>query len=136
MNRRVLTLLAALLFVFAVHPAVTYAQDAATADIGFKFFASGKAMPAGTYELQINSDRSAFTLVPSAKGPSVILAAITRLGAPEAVNTDTRFVFDKVGDAYYLSEVWLPGEDGFLFYAAKEKHTHQIIKAIKKALKK
>jgi hypothetical protein len=132
MNRRVPSLLAAMMFVFVFYPAISYAQDAATADVGFKFVAAGKAMPAGKYDLRINGDRTGFTLVPAANGPSVMLVAITRLGAPEIMNADTRFVFDKVGDAYYLSEVWLPGEDGYLFYAAKEKHTHQVIKAMKK----
>jgi hypothetical protein len=127
MTRRVLAVLAAMVFVFVVSAAVTYAQEGAVADIGFKFVAAGKTMPPGKYDLTINSDRSAFTLAPDGKGAGVILVAMTRLAAPESPSSDTRFVFDKVGDNYFLSEMWLPGEDGYLFYAAKEKHTHQVV---------
>jgi hypothetical protein len=139
MNRRLLILLSALTFVFIVSPAASYAQDAettATADIGFKFIVDGKTMPAGNYVLEVSRDRDTIRLLPEGKGTGVILLTLTRLATPEQPNTGTRLVFDKVGNTDYLSEVWLPGEDGFLFYAAKEKHTHDIIKAIKKVIRK
>jgi hypothetical protein len=135
MNRRMLILLSALMFVFLVLPAASYAQNAentVTADIGFKFIAAGKTLPPGNYDLVVSRDRDTIRLMPETKGPDVFLLPITRLASPEVPNTDTRLVFDKVGNTSYLSEVWLPGEDGYLFYAAKEKHTHQIIKATRK----
>jgi hypothetical protein len=132
MNRRVVTLLVAMVFAFVVYPAVTYAQEGATADIGFQFVAAGKTMPPGNYILTANSDATAFTLASAGKGPGVIVAPMTRLAASEPPSSDTRFVFDKVGNTYFLSEVWLPGEDGYLFYAAKEKHTHATVKGQKK----
>ncbi len=67
------------------------------------------------------------------KGTGMFLTTITRLAAPEVSLVDAHLVFDKVGDTYYLSEVWMPGEDGFLLYAAKGKHTHTLIKFHKKA---
>jgi hypothetical protein len=133
MTRRVLTLLAAMVFVSVVYPAVSYAQEGATADIGFAFVAAGQTMPAGKYDLTSSSDASTFTLARAGGGGGVFLVPMTRLAAAEPPSNETRFVFDKVGSTYYLSEVWLPGEDGYLFYAAKEKHTHQIVKGQKKA---
>ena len=133
MTRRVLTLLAAMVFVSVVYPAVSYAQEGATAEIGFPFVAAGQTMPAGKYELMSNSDASAFTLSPVGQGHGVIIVPMTRLAAAEPPSGETRFVFDKVGNTSYLSEVWLPGEDGYLFYAAKEAHTHQVVKGQKKA---
>jgi hypothetical protein len=132
MNRRVVTLLAAMVLAFVVYPAVTYAQEGATAEIGFQFVAAGKTMPPGTYDLTANSDATAFTLAPQGKGAGVILVPMTRLAASEPPSGDTRFVFDKVGSTYFLSEAWLPGEDGYLFYAAKEKHTHTTVKGHKR----
>jgi hypothetical protein len=132
MNRRVVTLLAMMVLAFVVYPAVTYAQESTVAEIGFQFVAGGQTMPPGTYELTSNGDTSAFTLTPVGKGSGVVLLAITRLAAAEPPSGDIRFVFDKVGDTYYLSEAWLLGQDGFLFYAAKEKHTHQTIRGQKK----
>ena len=135
MNRRVFALMAVLALAFVACPAISYAQQTATADIGFKFIADGKTMPPGKYDLEVSNDSETFKLIPEGNGPDVFLLAITRLAAPEQPNNDTRLIFDKVGTTYYLSEVWLPGEDGYLFYAAKEKHTHQIVKAVKKVKK-
>jgi hypothetical protein len=52
------------------------------------------------------------------------LLVLTRLAAPHAKLPEGRLVFDKVGDTYTLSEMWLPDKDGFLLHATKEKHTH------------
>jgi len=133
MNRRFLVLLAVTALMFVAHPAVSQTQDSALATIGFSFVADGKTMPAGQYELKLNSDRSAFTLSASPKGSGVFITTITRLASPEAAAGDAHIVFDKVGETCYMSEVWLPGEDGYLVYAAKGKHTHQIVKGQKKA---
>ncbi|HEX7485084.1 MAG TPA: hypothetical protein VF332_02955 [Vicinamibacterales bacterium] len=87
----------------------------------------------GQYELQLNTDGTAFTLTAVPKETGVFVMAITRLAAADPPASDTHVTFDKVGSTYYLSEVWLPGEDGYLVYAAKVKHTHQTVKGTKKA---
>jgi hypothetical protein len=56
---------------------------------------------------------------------------ITRLGATEPPAAEARLVFDKVGAVSYLSELWMPGSDGYLVHAAKGKHTHVSVKATK-----
>ena len=132
MNRRFFVLLAVTALALVVHPAVGLAQDTALVTVGFPFVAEGKTMAAGPYELQLNIDRTAFTLTAAPKGTGVFLTTITRLASAEPPATDTHIVFDRVGNTYYLSEVWLPGEDGYLVYAAKGKHTHQVIKGQKK----
>lgn len=135
MHRRFLVLLAVAAFMFVVHPAVSQAQDTALVTVGFPFVADGKTMPPGQYELQLNSDHTAFTLTATPKETGVFVVAITRLAAAEPPAVDTHVTFDKVGSTYYLSEVWLPGEDGYLVYAAQGKHTHQTVKGTKKARK-
>jgi hypothetical protein len=53
---------------------------------------------------------------------------LTLLGA--AIHTskqDAHIVFDKVGEVYTLSEIWIPGEDGLLLVATKGKHEHKTI---------
>ena len=133
MKPRILVLLAATALLCLVLPAANYAQEAANVTINFPFMAEGKSMPAGQYDLQLNSDRTAFMLTASPKGSGMFLTTITRLASSDMGAGDARVVFDKVGDTYYLSEVWLPGEDGFLVYAAKGKHTHTLIKFHRKA---
>jgi hypothetical protein len=36
-------------------------------------------------------------------------------------------VFDRVGDERFLSEVWLPGEDGYLVRGTAAQHQHDIV---------
>ena len=38
-------------------------------------------------------------------------------------------VFDKEGELYYLSEIFMPGIDGFQVKGATGKHTHVKVKA-------
>jgi hypothetical protein len=119
MKRRVLVMLAATALLFVALPAASYAQETADVTISFPFVAEGKTMPPGHYELQLNTEATAFTLTAVPKETGVFVMAITRLAAADPPATDTHLTFDKVGSTYYLSEVWLPGEDGYLVYAAK-----------------
>lgn len=132
MKPRVLALLAAMVFALVAHPVLSYAQDVGFANIDFQFVAAGKTMAPGRCGLRVTTDRAALTLTPP-KGSGEFLVSITRLAAPEPASSETRLGFDKVGDIYYLSEVWLPGDDGFLVYAAKETHTHRTVKGEQKA---
>ncbi len=108
------------------------AQATLTFDAPAKFVAAGKTLDAGKYEVQFSADRLALTLLP-AKGAGVELPLVTRLAAPEKAPAEDRVVFDKVGDAYYLSEIWAGADDGYLVHATKEKHAHHVAKAQKKA---
>lgn len=108
---------------------VTYAQDISIVTMPFSFTAGNKMMPAGKYEVSLK-DQAVLTLTPE-KGQGTVLLVITRL-APLAPLTDARFVFDKVGNNYTLSEVWFPAQDGFLVYDTKTPHTHHVLKGEKK----
>lgn len=37
-------------------------------------------------------------------------------------------VFDVVGDKNVLSEIWIPGVDGYLIQVSKGHHTHKVVK--------
>jgi hypothetical protein len=106
-----------------------YGQTAASlkATIPFQFTAGGKVYPAGEYTL----DRDALAQIFTIKGPGNVsgLAMVsTRLaGAIHTTPADAHVVFDTIGQTYYLSEIWIPGEDGFLLHSTKEKHEHRIV---------
>ena len=103
-----------------------YAQESLTAEVPFKFIVGGKTHDAGKYEMRVMDGERAIEF----KGPSKdggFAEVMTRLAGTETHGIEGRLVFDKVGDNYYLSEMWLPDQEGFLVYAAKEKHTHHII---------
>ncbi len=113
--------------------AIAYAQITAATmsfETPFAFRVGGQTYQPGTYSLRISDDQTNFTVGP-AKGPEHVSLFVSRLGEPEAM-ADARLVFDKVGEQYYLSEVWMPGQEGYLVYAAREKHTHVKVKLSKK----
>lgn len=96
-------------------------------DTTFAFEVGGKVVPAGKYDIeQITQELLVFR---PAKGPAVEAKVITRLAQPATPLVEPKVVFDKVGDKYLVSEVWLPGRDGFLLAGTKEKHTHHAVKA-------
>ncbi len=115
--------------VFGGSPA--YAQDVGIAKMPFNFVVDNREMPAGTYELTV-SDQGVLMLTPQPKGKAVFIPVITRL-AQLQVSTEFRIVFDKVGEKYYVSEVWFPSDDGFLVKDTKEAHTHHVVKGERKS---
>jgi hypothetical protein len=110
------------------------AQGLLEANIPFTFTASGKAHHADRYDFRLSDDEQIVELSGPAKSGGFV-PVMTRLAAPATPLTDGRLVFDKVGDTYILSEMWLPEQDGFLIHVAKERHTHHVVKLQKHARK-
>ncbi len=54
-------------------------------------------------------------------GASVKVAFLTRLSSREG---NPQVVFDKDGDTYFLSEIYLAGKDGYHLQGAPGRHTH------------
>jgi hypothetical protein len=54
---------------------------------------------------------------------------VTRLSP--RTGEEAEVVFDVVGTDHYLSEVYMPGFDGYLLKAAESQHTHMKVKAKK-----
>lgn len=100
------------------------------AKISFSFTVKGTVLPPGDYEFVPGDNNNFVTIRPMGKGSSVEAMIITRIGGPiQAQTAEPHIVFDKIGERYFLSEVWLPGADGYLLHATNEKHTHQHVKA-------
>ena len=97
------------------------------AQVDFPFIVEGKTLPAGTYEFSRPDLSSDFRVTgPDHKG--VLAPIMTRLsGEMHTTPQDSHLVFDKVGEICYLSEIWIPGEDGYLLFAAKGIHTHKVL---------
>jgi len=118
---RVLSTLLAVAITFGV--SVAHAETEVVSNVPFAFKVGKATLPAGEYTLRTNGADLTVQLTP-AHGKSVVALAETRLGAPKRPLDEGRLVFDKLGDTYYLSELWAPGDDGFLLHLTKEKHTH------------
>lgn len=130
MKRGVFVLVLALALVAVVGGSVAVAQDVTIVNVPFKFTVANKVMNPGKYEVRVNEDRTMIMVTPE-KGNAVMVPAITRLGMQQQL-TDAKLIFDRVGDLYTLSEVWLPAEDGYLVHDTKQAHQHHIVPAEKK----
>jgi len=112
----------------AVAPSL-FADDALKAEIPFPFQVEAKSMPAGMYDLRVDVESGAVEVKGGSPSTTATALVMTRLGAhphPDA-KPHPHLVFDKVGDTYTLSELWLPGADGFLLHATKGEHEHRVI---------
>jgi hypothetical protein len=97
--------------------------------VGFPFMLSGKQLPAGRYTIEQPTSELLIFQEEKNGAPRIEAAVITRLAAPATPLTASKLIFDKVGNTYYLSEVWFRNRDGFLLYGSKEAHTHQGVTA-------
>ncbi len=98
------------------------------ANIPFQFTVEGKSLPAGQYEFIPSGNAETIRVVDQEKGLSSAALVVTRLGAGiHTTPKDAHIVFDKVGDTYFLSELWIPGIDGFLLHSTRGKHEHKTV---------
>ncbi len=119
-------------FAIVVSATLSSAQDVASVNLPFKFNIGKKVLDAGKYEFTVPADTTAALMITPVTGAPMVLPYITRLAAPETPLREPRFVFDKVGDEYFLSEIWLPDRDGYLIHDTKQPHSHHAVKGAKK----
>jgi hypothetical protein len=123
MQRRVFVTVAALVAAFVMGGAMAYAQTAA-AEFPFAFVAGGKEMTAGKYTVEVTT--AGPVLLRGQSGASGMMPVITTLGRHDK-DSDPEFVFDKIDGKLVLSEIWMPGKDGFLVLATKGPHEHAVL---------
>jgi hypothetical protein len=103
-----------------------YAQTTVKAQITFPFTVEGKALPAGQYVFTLQESGDVFRV--AGEGKDVLATVLTRLGGEmRSAPKGTHLVFDKVGELYLLSEIWVLGTDGYLLLATKGLHAHKTV---------
>jgi hypothetical protein len=117
------------LLVLTLGVVAAYAQrPRATVQIPFDFVAGGTELTAGTYYVSVDNSNPNLIVVRSDKGDHKGLCnVITRLSPSES--SKPQVVFDKVGEKRILSELYLPGLDGFQLAGTTSEHTHQKVSA-------
>lgn len=112
-------------------PGIGQAQtlNGARANIPFPFVVKSATLPAGQYDFLPGDNEQYVEIVPVNKGTTIEAVIMTRLGMPQnSGKENSHLVFDKIGDTYMLSELWIDGMDGFLLHATNTKHAHQNVK--------
>ncbi len=114
---------------FLLGSALLYGQEVhkISVDIPNAFTASGTQLPAGRYEVTLNGVMHQTVTFRSADGKNSATAMIsTAIAGDPDKPTEGKLIFDVVGGKYILSEVWMPGHDGYLitgYTNAAHKHS-------------
>lgn len=99
------------------------------AKVDFEFVAGSKTLPAGEYEFRKEDTTQTFRIQGMGKAGDIV-NIITELSSEVRQNPQgAMLVFDVVGDKYVLSEIWIPGLDGYLVQVTKGHHKHMVVKA-------
>ncbi len=111
MNRKTLSIMAALALMTVVGVASTYAQETKVkAHIPFAFSVSSSTLAAGDYSLgQLNQNA---WVIRNDEGGGAILTVVTPNGTNE--DNSAELVFERCGARYFLSEVRSPGETSLI----------------------
>jgi hypothetical protein len=132
MKKQILAAVVVAVFALGLAGSLAWAAGPISVDVPFSFIVKDKEMPAGRYAIRAEGHNQSELLIRSSEGGAgTFVPVIERLadtGAKEA-----RIVFDKMPDGKsYLSEVHVPGNDGFLVGVAKGRETHVTLSGKKK----
>jgi hypothetical protein len=116
----------------ALAAACLYAQSPITAQIPFAFHVGDSIFPAGSYTASTNTSGSAVLRLRAADGKATAMVLSNGLNWPGAP-TQPRFVFNKYGDEYYLSQVWTT-PDGNGRQLVQSRREAELAAAIKRSL--
>jgi len=107
MKRNVIGALMTLIVAFSIAVPVVNAQSTIlTANVPFAFSIGDKQLPAGAYAVR-EMDRA--TLIQSREGVHSVLGIYNYAGPSK--DDATKLVFSKVGDHYFLAEIWTSARD-------------------------
>jgi hypothetical protein len=107
---------------------LAHAGPLTKASIPFQFNAGGKVLPAGQYDFSFDGQQGVVTV--RGASDAALVKVLTRMAAGiHTTPADAHVVFDKVGETYKLSEIWIPEMDGFALNIEKGEHTHKMIDA-------
>jgi len=99
----------ALLLGLLLTTASAYAQTInVKADVPFKFVVAGRTLPKGEYTIRtLHGTDHALSIIGDGQKPSIFLAH----SCLSLKSVQTKLVFNRYGDRYFLSEIWTEGND-------------------------
>ncbi len=121
------TLVSAALIVLAIAAAGIGQENKLVVIVEFPFAVGDKTLPAGEYQFILDPTATAFRLTDGKKSLALI-PIITRIARqPFAGQPNAYLAFDVVQGVSFLSEIWFPGDDGYVVSMTKEDHAHRIV---------
>ncbi len=111
---RTITMLSLLLMVAAISVnAQQLSENRIAVNIPFDFAVGETKLPAGKYTLRrtISTSSADQLLIQNADARVDMRTGITRPTRASEVQSESRLVFNRYGDQYFLSQVWMAGSD-------------------------
>ena len=107
MKRNIFGALMTLIVAFSIAvPVIQAQQTIMTANVPFAFSVGDKRLPAGAYAVR-EMDRA--TLIQSADSANSVLGIYYYAGPSKT--DETKLVFNKVGNHYFLAQIWTSARD-------------------------
>ena len=124
MRKQVLAAVVVAVFALGLAGSLAWAAVTVSVNVPFSFIVKDKEMPAGRYEIRSEGTNETRLAVRSSEGGGTVLVQVIERLADTGAK-EPKVVFDKMEDGKtYLSEVHVPGQDGFLVGIAKGRETH------------
>jgi hypothetical protein len=119
MKRNLITILSVVVLSLLLNATGVYAQSYAKAKVPFAFNVGAKQLPAGTYEIRV-LDQSPNEIMIRNTETTAAAVSIARNEGPR--DTESKLVFDRIGNQYFLIEVWNGlGADGMIVPTSKHE---------------
>ncbi|HEY4930426.1 MAG TPA: hypothetical protein VII23_02555 [Terriglobales bacterium] len=96
-----------------------FAQSYAKADVPFAFTVGSAQLPAGTYEVKALGAGNSSIMI---QNHDTNAAAMSNAGREQPRSTRAKLVFHRVGNSYFLAEVWRSSSaEGMILPASKQE---------------
>jgi hypothetical protein len=103
MKRNLIGILSLVVMAVLISSTGAFAQSYAKADVPFAFTVGSAQLPAGTYEVRtVGASNSSIVI----QNHDTNAAAMSNAGREQPRNTNAKLVFHRVGNTYFLAEVW------------------------------
>ena len=108
---------------------VAQAQEHLVVNIPFDFVAGNTTLPAGEYSVQVSGPERALILT-DRKDPAASAIINSNAVVANEIQSQSRLVFNRYGDRYFLSQVWAAGNSRGrqLLKSGREKEMAQVAK--------
>jgi hypothetical protein len=103
MKRNLIGTLSLVVLAVLISSTGAFAQSYAKANVPFAFAVGSAQLPAGSYEIKTVGQGNSSVVIQNDESSA---AAMSTAGREQPRNTSAKLVFHRVGNTYFLAEVW------------------------------
>ena len=119
MKRNLIGTLSLVVLAVLISSTGAFAQSYAKANVPFAFAVGSAQMPAGTYEIKTVGQGNSSVVIQNDESSA---AAMSTAGREQPRNTSAKLVFHRVGNTYFLAEVWRSSTaEGMIIPSSKQE---------------